>query len=154
MKAKKLGLTTILIILASAIIYLSYQKYVELKKDNFQAIQAVPNNAALIIKSENWNKSWAELNSSPLFQEISDNQKWQDLSTSILDIKNRVDSSESLQSFLFEQTVYLSIHPSKQDYFPLIAILSSKCGRVFVKEFRNHKFHQKKLRRSFHLPTR
>ena len=126
MKAKKLGLSTILIILASAIIYLSYQKYVELKKDNFQAIQAVPNNAALIIKSENLNKSWAELNSSTLFQEISDNQKWQDLSTSILDIKNRVDSSESLQSFLFEQTVYLSIHPSKQDYFPLIAILSSK----------------------------
>ena len=106
MNAKKISLGLVLVVLASTIIYLGYQKYIELKTDNFQAIQAVPNNASLIIKSENWSKSWKELNNSPLWKEISDVQKWNDISESIINIKTKIDASVSLKSFFSKQIVY------------------------------------------------
>ena len=47
--------------LIGTIAYLGYSKYTEITKSTANPLQAIPTNAAIIVKSDNWLKSWNEL---------------------------------------------------------------------------------------------
>ena len=65
--------------LIGTIAYLGYTKYTEITKSIANPLQAIPTNAAIIIKSDNWLKSWNELEASSIWQQISKNEKWKQI---------------------------------------------------------------------------
>ena len=69
--------------LIGTIAYLGYTKYIEITKSIANPLQAIPTNAAIIVKSDNWRKSWSELEASTIWQQISKNEKWKQIKTKI-----------------------------------------------------------------------
>lgn len=118
---KKIIIALALIGLVSTIGFLGYSKYVELSTTKANALQAIPTNAALIIKSENWTKSWSELENSALWKQITKGEKWGALKVDLNKTERTILQSESLKKLLKKQEVYLSLHSSTQDYDLLLA---------------------------------
>ena len=74
---KKIVVSLALFVIIATIAFLGYSKYMEITKSTANPLQAIPTNAAIILKSDNWRKSWSELEASAIWQQISKNDKWQ-----------------------------------------------------------------------------
>ena len=70
--------------LFGTIAYLGYSKYLEITKSTANPLQAIPTNAAIIVKCDNWRKSWSELEESAIWKQISKNDKWEHIKTTLL----------------------------------------------------------------------
>ena len=97
---KKLVVGLTLFGLIGIIAYLGYSKYMEITKSTANPLQAIPNNAAVIVKSDNWRKSWSELEACAIWQQISKNDKWQYLKSDIANTQNIIETSEDLKKLL------------------------------------------------------
>ena len=118
---KKLVVGLTLFGLIGIIAYLGYSKYMEFIKKTANPLQAIPTNAAVIVKSDNWRKSWSELEASAIWQQISKNDKWKNIKSDIANTQNTIETSENLKKLLAKQVVYLSIHSTTQDFDILIS---------------------------------
>lgn len=118
---KKIVVSLALFGLIGAIAYLGYTKYLDLANTTSDPLQAIPTNAAIIVKSENWRKSWSELEESAIWQQISKNEKWQQIKNDIASTQNTIETSENLKKLLAKQVVYISIHSTTQDFDVLLS---------------------------------
>ena len=109
---KNKNLISISIIFLTIISILGYNKLKEISNHSSQAIQAVPNNAAIIVKVNNWSKSWADLQQTEIWSQVSNTKKWKDIISKINSINSVLDTSTELQSLVKEKDIFLSIHPS------------------------------------------
>ena len=107
--------------LFGTIAYLGYSKYLEITKSTSNPLQAIPTNAAIILKSDNWRKSWSELEESAIWKQISKNDKWQNIKNNIANTQNTIERSEILKKILAKQVVYLSIHGTTHDFDVLLS---------------------------------
>ena len=118
---KKIVVGLALFGLIGAIAFLGHSKYMEITKSTADPLQAIPTNAAIILKSDNWRKSWSELEASAIWQQISKNDKWQHIKNNITNKQSIIEKSEGLKKLLAKQVVYLSIHSTTQDFDVLLS---------------------------------
>lgn len=118
---KKIAITLSLVILLGTIGLLAYWKYTELANTKADALQAIPTNAAIIIKSNDWDNSWNELESSSLWKQISEGESWSQIRSKIEITQQTIRQSEDLKKLLQKQEVYLSLHAATKDYDILLA---------------------------------
>lgn len=144
---KKIAITLSLAILLVAIGLLAYWKYIELSGTKANALHAVPTNAAIIIKSNEWSSNWNELESSALWKKISEGEKWQNLRHQIENIQEIIKQSESLKKLLQKQEVYLSLHAATKDYDLLLA--TSFQTTEVLSLLKNHFINSKLSERSY-----
>lgn len=135
MNYKKIGLGLAPIILILIIGFLGFNKYQEIKKSNFQAIQAIPNNASIIIKSNDWNSSWKEINNSNLWNKLTDAQPINQLVKEINLFSTELDTNVILKNIFNDNTIYFSMHNSEQDYMPFFAILIEDSQKDFLTNY-------------------
>lgn len=121
MKLNKIIIASSLSLLIGVIFFLLYQKYQELNKQNVDAVQVIPINSALIIETEDWNKSLEKLESSTLWNSITFSEKWTEIKKSIEEISRVIENNETLEHLTNNQKLYLSIHHSTNDYYVLIS---------------------------------
>ena len=76
---KKIAVSISLLVLVGAIVFFGYTKYIEITKSMANPLNAIPTNAAIIIKTDHWLKSWSELEASDIWQQISKNDKWKNI---------------------------------------------------------------------------
>ena len=118
---RKIAVNISLIGLVGAIVFLGYTKYIEFTKSMANPLNAIPTNAAIIIKTDHWRKSWSELEASAIWQQISKNDKWINIKNEITNTKKTIEASKVLNNLLDNQVVYLSIHSTTQDFDVLIS---------------------------------
>ena len=118
---KKIIIGLALFGLIGTIAYLGYSEYMAIKKTIANPLQAIPTNAAVIVKSDDWRKSWSELEASAIWQQISKNDKWKHIKSDIANTKKTIEKSEGLKKLITKQVVYLSIHSTTQDFDVLIS---------------------------------
>ena len=118
---RKIAVNISLIGLVGAIVFLGYTKYIEFTKSMANPLNAIPTNAAIIIKTDNWLKSWSELEASDIWQQISKNDKWKNIKNEITNTKKTIEASEVLNKILDNQVVYLSIHSTTQGFDILLS---------------------------------
>lgn len=123
---KKIIVGLALFVLILTIAYLGYTKYIEITKSIANPLQAIPTNAAIIVKSDNWRKSWNELEASTIWQQISKNEKWKHIKKNITNTQKTIEISESLKKLLAKQVVYLSIHSTTKDFDVLLSTAFSE----------------------------
>ena len=73
---EKIILAVSLICLLSLIAILAITKYKDLSSTQKNPIKAIPTNASIIIKSDDWRKSWDEIEASDIWQKISSTENW------------------------------------------------------------------------------
>ena len=120
---KKIVVSLALLGLIGTIAYLGYYKYMEIAKSTANPLQAIPTNAAIILKSDNWRKSWNELEASAIWKQISKNDKWKHIKSDISNTQKNIEKSEDLKKLLAKQVVYLSIHSTTQDFDILLSTI-------------------------------
>ena len=140
MNLKKYGLALLPIILLILIAGLGYKKYLEIKKSNFEAIQAIPNNASIIIKTANWKESWTKLEQSNIWNQISDLDELPDFKKSIRNLSIELDTNIHLQEIFIDNPFYFSIHHEEQDFSPFLSLLLNDDQKLF---FLNYFFKEK-----------
>ena len=123
MKINKSIIALSLSLLIGVIFFLLYQKYNELNKHTIDAIQVIPLNSAVIIETEDWEKSLEELENSTLWQSISNSNEWKKIKQSIYEISSVIENNETLEHFINKQKLYLSIHHSTNDYYVLLSYM-------------------------------
>lgn len=131
MNFKKYGLALLPIILLLLIAGLGYNKYIEIKKSNFEAIQAIPSNASIIIKSTNWNESWTKLEKSEIWNQISDFKELNNFKESINSLNLELDTNILLQKIFNNNPLYISIHHEEQDFSPFLSLLLDESQKLF-----------------------
>ena len=89
---KKIVVGLALFGLIGTIAYLGYSKYMEIAKSIANPLQAIPTNAAIIVKSDNWRKSWIELEASAIWQQISKNDKWEHIKSNIAKAQKTIEN--------------------------------------------------------------
>ena len=107
---KKIVVGLALFGLIGTIAYLGYSKYMEITKSTANPLQAIPTNAAIIVKSDNWRKSWSELEASAIWQQISKNDKWQHIKSNIANTQKTIETSENLKKLL-DQASCIPFYP-------------------------------------------
>jgi len=135
MNYKKISLSIIPVILFLLIAFLGFEKYLEIKKSDFEAIQAVPNNASIIIKSNNWQESWRKLNNSSIWGQLSETEELNKLKKEINILSADLDTNAFLKNIFNDNTIYFSIHPSEQHFIPFYAILLEKNQEEFLIDY-------------------
>ncbi|MEJ6794669.1 MAG: hypothetical protein QNK68_06630 [Flavobacteriales bacterium] len=140
MNIKKYGLALLPIILLILIAGLGYKKYLEIKKSNFEAIQAIPNNASIIIKTANWKESWSKLEQSNIWNQISDLDELTDFKKSIRNLSVELDTNIHLQEIFNDNPFYFSIHHEEQDFSPFLSLLLNDDQKLY---FLNYFFKEK-----------
>ncbi len=140
MNIKKYGLALLPIILLLLIAGLGYKKYLEIKKSNFEAIQAIPNNASIIIKTANWKESWSKLEQSNIWNQISDLDELTDFKKSIRNLSVELDTNIHLQEIFNDNPFYFSIHHEEQDFSPFLSLLLNDDQKLY---FLNYFFKEK-----------
>lgn len=123
MNFKKYGLALLPIILLLLIGGLGYKKYLEIKKSNFEAIQSIPNNASIIIKTANWKESWNTLEKSNIWKQISEIEKFKNVKNSINNLSVELDTNIILKEIFADNPFYISLHHEEQDYSPFLALM-------------------------------
>ena len=118
---KKIAVSISLLVLVGAIVFFGYTKYIEITKSMANPLNAIPTNAAIIIKTDHWLKSWSELEASDIWQQISKNDKWKNIKNEITNTKKTIEASEVLNKILDNQVVYLSIHSTTQGFDILLS---------------------------------
>ena len=139
MNFKKYGLALLPIILLLLIAGLGYNKYIEIKKSNFEAIQAIPSNASIIIKSTNWNERWTKLEKSEIWNQISDFKELNNFKESINSLNLELDTNILLQKIFNNNPLYISIHHEEQDFSPFLSLLLDESQKLF---FLQHFFNE------------
>ena len=124
---KKIILAVSLICLLSLIAILAITKYKDLSSTQKNPIKAIPTNASVIIKSDDWRKSWDEIEASDIWQKISSTEHWETLKTNIYKTKKNIEKSDELKKIFDKQLLYISLHSSTQNFDILFAsTLSTK----------------------------
>ena len=135
MNLKKYGLAFLPIILLFLIAGLGYKKYLEIKKSNFEAIQAIPNNASIIIKTANWKESWNKLEKSNIWNQVSDLKEFDKLKKSIRNLSVGLDTNILLQEIFIGNPLYFSIHHEEQDFSPFLSFLLNEDQKLYFLEY-------------------
>jgi hypothetical protein len=118
---KKISIGLLIAALIGLISYLGYNKYQSMSSPQANAIQAIPTNAALIIKSKQWSKTWDDLEKASIWQQLRQSEDWTSIEEKLGQTQASIQQSEELQKLLDNQTVYLSVHAATQDYHLLLA---------------------------------
>ena len=143
---KKIILSVSLICLLSLIAILAVTKYNDLSNTQKNPIKAIPTNASVIIKSDDWRKSWDEIEASDIWQKISSTEHWQTLKTKIDKTKKTIEKSDELKKIFDKQLLYISLHSSTQNFDILFAsTLSTKTPlKLLENNFLNQEYSRKK----------
>ena len=135
MNLKKYGLAFLPLILLFLIAGLGYKKYLEIKKSNFEAIQAIPNNASIIIKTANWKESWSKLEKSNIWNQISDLKEFDKFKKSIRNLSVGLDTNILLQEIFIDNPLYFSLHHEEQDFSPFLSLLLNEDQKLYFLEY-------------------
>jgi hypothetical protein len=130
MKLNKSTVILTISLLVGIISFLIYQKYLELNKQSNDAIKSIPINAALIVESENWNSTLNELESTLLWNTISNSEDWAEIKKTIESISLKFQASDELKHFIESEKLYLSFHHSTNDFY---IFLSTTCNTKELK---------------------
>jgi len=145
MNFKKYGIALLPLILLFLIAGLGYKKYIEIKKSNFEAIQAIPNNASVIIKSTNWTESWNKLEKSSIWNQLSSVNQLDSFKNSIKNLTSEIDTNKQLQEIFINNPFYFSIHHEEQDFSPFLSLLlDENLKQYFLNHFFNGDIEKRK----------
>ena len=81
--------------LIGTIAYLGYTKYTEITKSIANPLQAIPTNAAIIVKSDNWLKGSTDLEPSIICNQFTKNKKGKQIKNKITTTKKTIEQSEN-----------------------------------------------------------
>lgn len=107
---KRVVLSSFIALLIIGAIAGGYFYYQKLKVPHSEALNAIPPDAAFLIRSENFKQSWDKLFKSSLWQILKENANYQKIEKDVHAIDSSFSKSESAKQFLENYPVYLSAH--------------------------------------------
>lgn len=108
--------SVITLLLLTIGLFLIFQKYQSIKGEKTQAIEAIPTNAAIIVECDNWAVTLNDLEKSTIFQTVTQSHTWIRSKVYVEQVKNILNSNQSLSTFIKDNPLYLSLHHSTNDF--------------------------------------
>lgn len=102
---------TILAVIGSTAFFL-HSKYRWFSSLKIQAINAVPDNAAIIIESKNTFTSWEKLRATSSWSDLSQQKYVKELNLNYLLIDSVIKNNDELKSIIKSNAIVVSIHPT------------------------------------------
>lgn len=109
-------ISIISILSLTIVVFLIFQKYQAINKQETQAIEAIPTNAAIIIESDNWVVTYNDLENATIFKTITQSATWNNIKSSINQLKSTLNKDEQLGTLIDEKQMFLSLHHSTDGF--------------------------------------
>ena len=119
---KKKFLFIFLIIIFVFIIYKLFLS----PKDNFRAINMVPENAFLIVETDNPFKTWQELNESIIWQHLQKTTFFNDLNNEIKSVDSLVNNNKLIFRLFGSRKVTISVHHMNKNIYSTLIVADMK----------------------------